>query len=141
VQAQILLEISRLKEREGMAILFITHDLGVVAQLCDRVLVMYAGRIVESAPVAEFFRSPRHPYSRGLMNSLPSLSADNDTLSSIPGSPPRPGHFPQGCRFNPRCPLATERCRAGYPAFEYDGEHGLACYEAARVREEIPLTR
>ena len=133
VQAQILIELKRLKEGAGMGVLFITHDLGVVAQLCDRVLVMYAGRIVESASVEQFFSGPLHPYSRGLLASLPSLALRGEPLYSIPGSPPRPGQFPAGCRFNPRCPLATEQCRREYPPLEHKVEGRLAaCWEVPR---------
>jgi len=128
VQAQILRELKRLLTSSGMSILFITHDLGVIAQLCDRVLVMYAGRIVESAPTAEFFRNTRHPYSKGLLSSLPSLAAVGRELSSIPGSPPQPGAFPPGCRFEPRCPVAIERCRQHYPSLEGAGSHAAACF-------------
>lgn len=134
IQAQILAELQSLRARRGLSILFITHDLGVVAQLCTRVLVMYAGRIVEQAPVAEFFGNPRHPYSRGLLHSLPTMSAERRALECITGSPPRPGHFPDGCRFHPRCAYAVARCGAEYPDwFEHDG-HRVACWEQAAVQ-------
>ncbi|MCH7472387.1 ABC transporter ATP-binding protein, partial [bacterium] len=138
VQAQILAELRKLKEHSRLAILFITHDLGVVAQLCSRVLVMYAGRIVEIAPVDEFFKKPRHPYSQGLLASLPSVTGGDESLSCIPGSPPLPAEFPSGCRFHPRCPLATEQCKVEYPPFFGEGEHRAACWEherAMRVNE------
>jgi len=140
VQAQILQELRGLRETQGMAILFITHDLGVVAQLCDRVLVMYAGRIVESAPVSSFFAHPRHPYSQGLLSSLPSVVAKQEQLTCIPGSPPRPDEFPAGCRFHPRCPLARERCRRDYPSFVSVGEHRLACWEHQRAAAQPVAT-
>lgn len=130
VQAQILHELRGLQRKTGLAILFITHDLGVIAQLCTRVLVMYAGRIVERAPVDDFFRAPLHPYSQALLASLPSLAVRQGSLSFIAGSPPRPDRFPEGCRFNPRCPLATERCRSQYPPEVGSGGHVAACWEA-----------
>jgi oligopeptide/dipeptide ABC transporter ATP-binding protein len=129
-----------LRETRGLSILFITHDLGVVAQLCTRVLVMYAGRIVEEAGVDEFFERPGHPYSQGLLNSLPSLAAEQEQLTCIPGSPPRPGNFPPGCRFNPRCPLATDRCRAEYPDWFGNEGRRVACWEHERARREyVPV--
>ncbi len=133
IQAQILAELKQLRDERGLSILFITHDLGVVAQLCSRVLVMYAGRIVEEAPVSEFFARPRHPYSQGLLSSLPSLASDGGELVTIPGAPPRPGQFPAGCRFHPRCPLATERCREDYPDWHGADGHRLACWEYERA--------
>jgi len=132
VQAQILRELKRLLTASGMSILFITHDLGVIAQLCDRVMVMYAGRIVESAPTAQFFRNTRHPYSKGLLASLPSLAAVGRELTSIPGSPPQPGAYPPGCRFEPRCPVAIDQCRQAYPELREDGSHPVSCYVAWR---------
>lgn len=128
VQAQILRELDKLRRERGLAILFITHDLGVVAQICDRVMVMYAGRIVEQAPTAEFFDQPRHPYSRGLLQSLPNLHADGAKLVSIPGSPPQPGNFPPGCRFCPRCSEAFEPCQSQYPPQFGEGVHTAACW-------------
>ncbi|MCB1221095.1 MAG: ABC transporter ATP-binding protein [Planctomycetales bacterium] len=128
VQAQILRELGKLRRERGLAILFITHDLGVVAQVCDRVMVMYAGRIVEQAPVKEFFDNPRHPYSRGLLESLPTLSGDGSKLTSIPGSPPQPGSFPPGCRFCPRCDSAIAPCQTQYPPHFGDNRHSAACW-------------
>lgn len=128
VQAQILRELDKLRRESGLAILFITHDLGVVAQVCDRVMVMYAGRIVEQAPVAEFFDNPLHPYSRGLLSSLPTLTDADRKLTSIPGSPPQPGSFPPGCRFCPRCSQAFEPCADKYPPQFGDGTHSAACW-------------
>jgi oligopeptide/dipeptide ABC transporter ATP-binding protein len=129
VQAQILSELRELMQAQGLAVLFITHDLGVVAQLCSRVLVMYAGRIVEQASARRFFSAPLHPYSQGLLASLPSVAGVRAELNSIPGAPPRPGDFPTGCRFHPRCPLATERCRLEYPEWRGSTEHRAACWE------------
>jgi oligopeptide/dipeptide ABC transporter ATP-binding protein len=131
IQAQILLELKRLQRERGLAVLLITHDLGVVAQLCQRVLVMYAGRIVEQAPASAFFAQPRHPYSCGLLASLPAIAGGQDSLASISGSPPQPGAFPAGCRFHPRCPYATGRCREAYPVWHGAPEHGAACWEVS----------
>jgi oligopeptide/dipeptide ABC transporter ATP-binding protein len=112
VQAQILSLLVELRHRFEMAVLLVSHDLGVVAQTCRRVYVMYAGRIVEVAPVAELFASPRHPYTVGLLSSLPSLDegAPARRLSAIPGSPPDLNAPPAGCRFRARCPIAIDSC-------------------------------
>jgi oligopeptide transport system ATP-binding protein len=118
IQAQILELLNELREERGMAIIFITHDLGVVAGMCDRVLVMYAGRIVEEAPTPELFASPNHPYTKALLRSVPRLdSSTHEKLFSIDGLPPRldKGVF-EACTFAPRCPLAEDRCLQGEPA-------------------------
>lgn len=115
IQAQILALLAELRERRGMSVLLITHDLGVVAEVCDRVVVMYAGQVVESGPVAEIFREPRHPYTRGLLASLPRLDRPGTRLVPIPGMVPGPGDWPAGCRFAPRCPHAWDRCRESPP--------------------------
>ncbi len=114
IQAQILRLLLAVRDDFGTAILFVTHDLAAVAEICDRVLVMYSGRLVESAPVAELFRQPLHPYTRALMASIPPLSADPpERLQAVAGSPPEPGSWPAGCRFAPRCGL---RDQLGGPA-------------------------
>jgi oligopeptide/dipeptide ABC transporter ATP-binding protein len=130
IQAQVLATLRELQRAQGLAVLFITHDLGVVAQLCSRVLVMYAGRIVESASAEQFFSAPRHPYSRALLASLPRLHEQRErgALASIPGAPPQPGRFPAGCRFHPRCPQVMERCRSEYPPDFGQGESRVACW-------------
>ncbi|HTR42259.1 MAG TPA: ABC transporter ATP-binding protein [Pseudomonadales bacterium] len=110
IQAQILDLLRELKQRLGMAILLITHNLGIVGDMADRVAVMYAGQIVELAPARELLRRPLHPYTRALMNSVPKLAAGADRLSAIPGNVPRIGNFPPGCRFYPRCPSARPEC-------------------------------
>ena len=94
-----------------MAILIITHDLGVIAEVADEVLVMYAGQIVESAPVADLFADPQHPYTIGLLGSIPRLDVDRERLATIEGTVPSPNNQPKGCRFAPRCPFADRRCR------------------------------
>jgi oligopeptide/dipeptide ABC transporter ATP-binding protein len=113
VQAQVLELIREIQQDMGMAILFITHDLGVVADVCDRVVVMYAGQVVEQAPAEELFHRPSHPYTDGLLRSMPAMAARTGKLHSIAGHPPMVGAFPQGCRFHPRCTFAVDACRNG----------------------------
>ena len=104
-----------LKEKLGMAIIMITHDLGVVASMCDKIAVMYAGRIVEEAPVHDLFADPRHPYTQGLIGSVPKLGSGVESLPSIPGSVPDLSVMPKGCKFAPRCKYATDKCREQEP--------------------------
>ena len=125
IQSQVLQLLRQLKQEAGLTVLLITHDLGVVAELCDRVAVMYAGTIVETAPVAELFGNPRHPYTQGLLAALPGTS---DTLAPIPGRVPALLNPPSGCRFHPRCPLAVDRCRAEAPELRGDARQ-VACHE------------
>ena len=115
IQAQILDLMMDLKERNDSAVLLITHDLGIVAQTCSRVAVMYAGQVVEQSPVPELFRDPLHPYTRGLLRSLPRPGARRRELEPIPGVVPGLGALPRGCRFHPRCPQAMPRCREERP--------------------------
>ncbi|HEV2434599.1 MAG TPA: ABC transporter ATP-binding protein [Verrucomicrobiae bacterium] len=115
IQAQILDLLSELKQRLGMAILLITHNLGIVGDMADRVAVMYAGQIVELSPAQELLRRPLHPYTKALMASVPKLRGDADRLSAIPGNVPRIGNFPPGCRFAPRCPIAKPECSEKIP--------------------------
>lgn len=129
LQAQILDLLRSLRDELGMGILMITHDLGVVAEFCDRVAVMYAGRVVESAPVADLFRAPWHPYTRGLMDSIPRLETPrNQPLATIEGMVPSPGRRPAGCAFAERCPRAMDRCRAEAPALTATAGHAVACW-------------
>ena len=128
IQAQILDLLRRLQAERGMAVLLITHDLGVVAELCHRVAIIYAGRIVEMAPVAKIFEEPLHPYTRGLLRCLPHPSRFGQPLSSIEGAPPDLRQAGAGCRFAPRCPLALESCRRDEPALdERRPGHFVAC--------------
>ncbi len=115
IQAQILDLLRDLKQRLGMAILLITHNLGIVGDMADRVAVMYAGQIVELAPARELLRRPLHPYTRALMASVPKLSGGAERLTAIPGNVPRIGNFPPGCRFAPRCPIAKPECSNAIP--------------------------
>ena len=129
IQAQILELMRDLRERVGTAIVLITHDLGVVAEVCDRVNVMYAGVIVESGPVHEVFRRPLHPYTQGLLASIPRFDQPDKELASIPGSVPNLIHPPPGCRFHPRCPYAMPICREVRPEPQIQGpEHMVACH-------------
>jgi peptide/nickel transport system ATP-binding protein len=139
IQAQILDLMRELKTRTGAAILLITHDLGVVAEMAERVVVMYAGRKVEEAPVERLFAQPRHPYTRGLLGSIPRLEdavteGGRKRLAEIPGMVPSLKEEMRGCTFAPRCPYAQERCRAEYPPLERKTEgHWVACWEADRI--------
>ena len=118
IQAQILDLIRALSEEEGMAVLLITHDLGVAARMCDRVGVMYAGQLVETGPVEEVFYRSAMPYARGLLEAIPKMTdACEGDFRTIPGQPPSPLSLPQGCRFEPRCPHARDICRTQAPAF------------------------
>jgi peptide/nickel transport system ATP-binding protein len=127
-----------LKEKTGAAIVLITHDLGVVAEMAQRVVVMYAGRKVEEAPVGELFARPRHPYTRGLLHSIPRLGesavGERKRLEEIRGMVPSMKEDIAGCVFAPRCAFATERCRASYPPLEQKADgHWVACWEADRL--------
>lgn len=132
VQAQILDLISGLQAETNSAVIFVTHDLGVVAQLCQRVVVMYGGQCVEQASVREIFTSPSHPYTRGLMASMPHLTGDDDRLTPIPGSPPALLDLPPGCIFADRCDVATlvpgNRCQTERPQLLSTGEHAARCH-------------
>jgi peptide/nickel transport system ATP-binding protein len=113
VQAQILDLLVSMREEVGMGIIFITHDLGVVAEICDRVVVMYAGEVVETSPARQLFAQPRHPYTEGLLTAMPQLGARSGRLASIPGRTPEPWAMPTGCRFAPRCPYSQDKCTTG----------------------------
>jgi len=128
IQAQILELLGDLKRRLGMAILLITHNLGIVGDMADRVAVMYAGQIVELAPAGELLRRPLHPYTKALMASVPKLRGEADRLLAIPGNVPRIGNFPPGCRFAPRCPIAKPECSDKIPALvEVEGGRWVRC--------------
>jgi peptide/nickel transport system ATP-binding protein len=138
IQAQILALILDLQKELGMGLILITHDLGVVAQTAQRVIVMYAGKKVEEADVDTLFADPRHPYTRGLMASIPAVPTQREKagarLAEIPGAVPSLVKLPQGCAFAPRCPLAVERCREKYPPLEkFGGNHWAACWRAAEL--------
>ena len=135
IQAQILDLLARLGRETGMALVLISHDLGVVADTCDRVCVMYAGRVVEQAPADTLFAGPGHPYTRGLLGALPPISGPRRRLAAIPGTVPQPGALPAGCPFGPRCPDAVAACRETLPALRELGPgHLAACLRAAPLR-------
>ncbi|WP_242968910.1 ABC transporter ATP-binding protein [Marasmitruncus massiliensis] len=115
IQAQILKLMKDIRKQRNMSVIMITHDLGIVSDFCDRVAVMYTGEIVETAPVKQLFRDPLHPYTTGLINALPRLTGPAGRLEAIEGMVPDAGQMPEGCRFNPRCKQATERCRREHP--------------------------
>ena len=132
VQAQVLDLMRRLREAHGMAVLLISHDLGVIAEMADSVAVMYAGRIVENGSAAEVFRRPAHPYTRGLLDSIPRLDDTRERLHAIGGSVPPPGRRPRGCLFVTRCPLRRAQCaEAPPPMFDFGGTHKAACWVTA----------
>jgi oligopeptide/dipeptide ABC transporter ATP-binding protein len=126
IQAQILALLTDLKRRLGLAVLFITHDLGVAAGLADRIAVMYAGRIVEQTSTAGLFEHPAHPYTEALLRAVPRVDRPSRRLFAIPGQPPPATQWPAGCRFHPRCPHAWDRCRAAEPAMLPTGDGHLA---------------
>ena len=131
IQAQILDLMRDLRERTGTAIMLITHDLGVIAELADRVVVMYAGKVVEEARVGDLFTDPQHPYTLGLLGSIPKMDVDEVRLATIEGSVPNPYNMPAGCKFNPRCPFADDKCRQEVPALiEVKPGHKVACLKA-----------
>ncbi len=131
VQAQVLALLKEIQQDTGMAIALITHDLGVVAGMADEVAVMYAGRVVERAPVAAIFDDPQHPYTLGLLGSMPRIEEDRDRLLAIEGTLPPPGSLPHGCRFHPRCVFAGEDCtRADPPLAMVAAGHRAACIRA-----------
>jgi oligopeptide/dipeptide ABC transporter ATP-binding protein len=130
VQAQVLDLMNELKNRINAAIIFITHDLGVIAEMCDRVVVMYAGKVVETSPIEELFAEPKHPYTQGLIASKPDLATKEDRLHVIPGNVPDLTELPGGCPFHPRCYRAGDRCKKEYPPKPIiSQEHSVSCWE------------
>jgi peptide/nickel transport system ATP-binding protein len=130
MQAQILELLERLRQDLGLALILISHDLGVLAETCDRIAVMYAGRIVETGPVHQVFAAPQHPYTKRLLDSLPVIGGSRELASPIPGGPPDPAELPTGCRFRPRCPYAAERCLEDPPLREVRPAQAAACHFA-----------
>ncbi|EIC85232.1 peptide ABC transporter ATPase [Serratia sp. M24T3] len=127
VQAQVLGLLKRLCRQHGAAVMIITHDMGVIAEICDRVAVMYAGQLIETGPVKQVLLQPLHPYTRGLMASIPSLTERRERLAQIDGSMPRLNQLPSGCSFHPRCSQRLEQCCQLSPALENRGETRVAC--------------
>ncbi len=137
IQAQILDLLARLRAQLGSAVVLITHDLGVVAEFVDDVVVMYAGRVMERASVDRLFRDPQHPYTRGLLRAIPRIRTTSRRLRQIPGSVPSPVAFPSGCRFHPRCAEAQAICaRLAPPEFVVGPRHASACWKQSNFREE-----
>ena len=137
VQAQIMQLLMQLRDDTGMALLFITHDLAVSAEVADRIAVMYSGRIVESGSAAEVYANPRHPYTVGLLNSVPRVAARGRRLTPITGSPPSLSALPSGCTFHPRCPMARDICRTDDPpVLTTSPGHTSACHFAEEVSRE-----
>jgi oligopeptide/dipeptide ABC transporter ATP-binding protein len=141
IQAQILELLAELRERLGMAILLITHDLGVVAEMCDDVVVMYAGRVVERGPVGDVFATPQHPYTEALLQSIPMLGMTQaEPLRVIRGTVPSPRDWPEGCRFRPRCDYAYEKCVELPPLLPVDPQESACwlCEQGRRVPAPPP---
>ena len=134
IQLQYLKLLKRLQRENGMAILFITHDFGVVARMCDRVAVMYAGRIVECGPVQQIFEAPSHPYTRALIASVPKMTGTRGRLTAIDGQPPSLMDMPVGCRFASRCAHVEQRCLEQYPGMtQIDADHTANCWKIGRI--------
>ena len=136
IQAQILELMLELREKMDTAIMLITHDMGVVAETADNILVLYAGKVVEYGSVKDIFNDPKHPYTQGLLSSIPPLTEDVDELNTIEGTVPAPGHMPAGCRFSPRCPYATERCRMEQPGIYHAGNAMVSCFKYEGGQDE-----
>jgi peptide/nickel transport system ATP-binding protein len=130
IQAQVLDLLEHLRERLGLALILISHDLGVLAETCDRIAIMYAGRIVETGPVSSVFDAPQHPYTKRLLDSLPVIGGTRGLPTPIPGAPPDPSALPEGCRFRPRCPHAAERCLSDPSLREVRPGQAAACHFA-----------
>ena len=129
VQAQYLELLMELQREFGFSMIFISHDMGVVASVCDRLAVMYAGRIVEMGTTEEVLSRPSHPYTLALLSSLPKMESLQERLASIPGQPPNPREFPPGCRFAPRCPRVQDPCHANYPdTTKLENDHSVSCF-------------
>lgn len=138
IQAQILDLMKQLNKEFHTSILMITHDLGVVADICDRIVVMYAGKVVEEGSVREIFKNPQHPYTEGLIQSVPNMREAKKRLYSIPGNVPKPGSLQQGCHFAPRCPYAFDRCTAENPQLlQTEDGHQVRCFLHEKSRQEV----
>jgi peptide/nickel transport system ATP-binding protein len=134
IQAQIISLLKRLCKDHGAAVMLVTHDMGVIAETCDRVAVLYAGRVAEIGPVQDVIHRPAHPYTRGLMGSIPAMDEDRERLLQIDGSMPRLNKIPNGCAFNPRCPQVMQRCRRDRPDLMDRGATQAACWLEGAAR-------
>jgi oligopeptide/dipeptide ABC transporter ATP-binding protein len=140
IQAQYLKLLRDLQQAHGLALIFITHNLGIVAKMCDQLAVMYAGRLVESGPVSRVFNAPQHPYTKALLNSIPRMGDRDHRLTAIAGQPPDLSALPRGCAFAQRCPQAFDRCRAEAPPVFYPAPDQTArCWLAQDARVEAPV--
>jgi len=128
IQAQIISLLKRLCRDHGAAVMLVTHDMGVIAETCDRVAVLYAGRLAEVGPVADVIHRPQHPYTTGLMGSIPAMDEDRERLLQIDGAMPRLTAIPAGCAFNPRCPKVMDRCSRERPELMAAGSTSAACW-------------
>ncbi len=139
IQAQIITLLKTICRDRGAAVMLITHDMGVIAETCDRVAVMYAGRVAEIGPVHEVINQPAHPYTRGLMSCIPDMAADREQLHQIDGAMPRLNAIPTGCAFNPRCERAFLRCTSERPELMSAGATRAACWlhDAGAVAQEV----
>lgn len=136
IQAQILAMIKKLRNTMNMSLILISHDLGVVAQVCDKVAIMYAGEILEFGEIAEIFKNPLHPYTNGLFNAIPSLNKKVHRLQSIPGLTPNPAALPKGCPFEERCTYKMEVCKENKPQMIGDEKHKVACFYCEKNKQE-----
>lgn len=139
IQAEILELLKAMCEENNVALIIITHDLGVVSRIAERTLVMYAGRIVEEGPTLEIINDPQHPYTQGLLNALPQMTLAGQRLNQIPGSVPSLISRPQGCAFHPRCQYATQKCQTTQPNYIYSGISTVACYLVEDMIDETTL--
>jgi oligopeptide/dipeptide ABC transporter ATP-binding protein len=129
IQAQYLNLLKDIQQRSGLAMIFITHNIGIVARMCDKVAVMYAGKLVERAPVRTIFNQPAHPYTEALLNAMPKLTDKTERLWSIEGQPPDLSNLPSGCPFSPRCPKAEDRCHHEVPPeYQVGDQHFTRCW-------------
>ena len=135
IQAQILELMCELREKMGTAIMLITHDMGVVAETADDVLVLYAGKAVEYGSIEDIFERPKHPYTQGLLNSIPRLDEDVELLNTIEGTVPAPDAMPAGCRFAPRCPYGKDRCMKEKPGVYHAGNSLVSCFRYEGEKE------
>ena len=138
VQSQVLQLMKSLKEKLGLSMVMISHDLSIVAEVCEKIAIMYAGSIVEYGDVESVFKEPLHPYTQGLLGAFPSIKGEKKKLISIPGQPPDLLHPPTGCRFHPRCPYVFDRCKTDVPELlPSDGMHAAACHLSLADKQRI----
>ncbi|MDP8251947.1 ABC transporter ATP-binding protein [Pseudochrobactrum saccharolyticum] len=138
IQAQVLDLLARIRQETGMAIVFISHDLGAVSQICERVCVMYAGRMIEKSSTEALFAQPRHPYTRGLFDAIPRIDGGRERLIPIEGTVPEPGKLPKGCAFSPRCNRAENRCKSDLPPLTGNqDDRYVACFRPVEIRDTV----